>query len=124
MNRHSCRTYFSIACDDNNRAAVKNYLTEITDELIESGRGFIIGLNEDYDVDVNVMLRLTLKSLFGKEDKIKFLYEAFGAATTLEVVPYISDTCENPQQILSIDKDIIEFLYKSGATYDLDYYIV
>lgn len=124
MNRHSCRTYFIIACDEINRAAVKEELAEITDEFSESAHGFIIGLNENYDVNVNEMLKITLKPLIGKEAKIKDLSENFGVKATLEIVPYIAKNSRAPHQILSLDKDIVAFLYKSGAEYDLDYYII
>ncbi len=124
MNKNSCRTYFYVICDEQRRAAVKEYLTGIACDIGESEHGFYIGFNDVYDVDVNVMIRVSLTSLFGKEEKLKTLQKLFGATATLEVVPYISKDGNYPRQILSLDNDIIEFLYKSGAGFDLDYYVI
>lgn len=83
-----------------------------------------MGLNEQYNVDVNEMIRLTLKNLLGKEDKIREMQKLFSVQTALEIVPYIVAESEEPTQLLSLDDDIIAFLYKSCTAHDLDYYII
>ena len=84
----------------------------------------LIGFNFDYDVDVNKMLRITLKDLFGKEDKLKLLQEKFSVPITLEIVPYIEYQSNEPKQILSLERDIIEFLHKSDVKMSLFYQLI
>lgn len=38
--------------------------------------------------------------------------------------PYSVADSDKTDELLSLDDDIIEFLYKSGAKLDLDYYIL
>ncbi len=83
---------------------------------------FIIGYNDIYNEDVNEMLRITLKDLFGKEEKIKELQSEFGVSTSLEIVPTIAAGATQKQN-LSLDRDITEFLYFSDTAMDLDYYL-
>lgn len=85
---------------------------------------FEIGRNTDYDVYVSDMCRATLKDLFGKEERIAELTKKYGLSTILSIVPYIAADSAEPKQCLSLDDDIIAFLHKSGASMDLDYYVV
>ena len=85
---------------------------------------FVLGFNENYNVDVNEMLRVTLKDLFGKEEQIKKLKKEFSLSAILEIVPVIASNSNEPNQYLSLERDIIEFLYKSETDIDLDYYVV
>ena len=146
MERHTCKTYFSVAfefavqknawllkerkaCTAEelgivNKAEVERFIIEqlgITPQW--KRHHFVIGLNEEYNVDVNEMLRWTLKDLFGKEQKLLEMKNRFSLTTTLEIVPHIVVDCGEPSQILSLDSDIIAFLYKSGTAVDLDYYV-
>ena len=147
MGKHSCKTYFSVNFEFD---SVKNavFLKERRDCLPEdigifnknevekfivdnfgitpkwNRHRFIIGTNKNYDVDVNKMLAITLKDLFGKEDKIKKMQERFSVTCFLEIVPYIASQSEEPSQILSLNKQIIDFLYSSNTSMDLDYYVV
>jgi len=84
---------------------------------------FVIGYNDAYHADVNEMLRITLKGLFGKEDKIKEMQTRFGVTTSLEIVPTIVSDAEQRQN-LSLDPDITDFLYSSATAMDLDYYVI
>lgn len=143
---HSCHTYFAVHFEINmeknaeyirkgiecspedlgifNKNEVERFIKEqfgVTP--VWERHTFHIGHNERYDVDVNNMVRVTLKDLLGKEEKLCELRERFGVETVLEIVPYISVDSEMPTQILSLDRDIIEFLYKSGTEVDLDYYV-
>ena len=90
----------------------KNYGTDVSME---------IGRNEIYDVDINKMVRITLKDLFGKEDVLVMLKEKYNLEYYLERV--LGIYCDSVHPILSLDADIIEFLYKSKTIDDLDYYI-
>ena len=85
---------------------------------------FIIGYNDNYDEDVNNMIRVTLNALLGKEEKLKQMQERFSVHIILEIVPYIPYRSREPNQILSLEKDIISFLYETNIEMDIDYYIV
>ena len=85
---------------------------------------FEIGHNEAYSVYVSDMVRVTLKDLIGKEQAIVELKRRFNLSTCLEIVPYIAADSDEPNQCLSLDDDVIEFLYKTGTSMDLDYYII
>lgn len=84
---------------------------------------FEVGRNDNYSVYVSDMCRVTLKGLFGKERAILELKRKYNLSTTLEIVPYIFADSEEPNQCLSLDKDIVEFLYKTETEMDLDYYV-
>ncbi len=82
-----------------------------------------IGRNEYYDADINVMVRVSIKDLIGKEDILKRLKNQYNLEYFIERVPIISGDENSPRQKLSIDDDIIEFMYKSGTQDDLDYFV-
>ena len=119
-----CLTYFSVIYDKNfdmidfcdklnlDYEYLKKFGTDVSME---------IGRNEDYDVDINKMVRVTLKDLFGKEDILVMLKNKYNLEYYLERVPCIYSDSIHP--ILSLDYDILEFLYKSKTVDDLDYYI-
>ena len=83
-----------------------------------------IGTNYEFDVDINVMLRKSLKDLFGKEEILVELRKKYCLEYYLERVPTLIANSEIPNQLLSLDSDIIEFMYKTGAHDDFDYYIL
>ena len=147
MENHSCKTYFSIQLGFDakknadllrvrrdcapeeigifNKDEAEKFITEKLGVKPEWKRHrFIIGLNEEYNCEVSEMVRVTLKDLFGKEDIIRELKNKFSATAAIVIVPYISSQSEEPPQSLSLDKDIIEFLYKSDAGVDMDYYLI
>ena len=82
-----------------------------------------IGFNDTYDVNVNNMFRTTLKDLLGKEERLAELKSELGLDYYLVAVPEIAATGDEVHQILSLDADIVEFLYLSKTTHDLDYCI-
>lgn len=148
MDTHSCRTYFLIGleCDrKKNAALIKErgigdclpeeigiYNKEEVERAIRERLGvvpvwrrhsFEIGLNEAYRTDVNEMIRVTLKDLFGKEDVLKKLKEEFSVTTVLQIVPRIESASAEPKPLLSLDSDVVSFLYLSGAEVDMDYYV-
>ena len=146
MEKHSCKTYFAVKFNfdsQKNAEIIKDrracapeeigiYNKDEVEKFITCEFGvkpewrrhhFVLGLNEEYNSDVNEMIRVTLKNLFGKEDKIKEMQKKFSITCVLEIVPQISAASNEPHQYLSPDKDIINFLYNSDTAIDLDYYI-
>lgn len=126
MEKHTCKTYFVFQLNDScNKDKVEQ---AIIDQLgvkpVFNRRSFEIGCNEAYSVHVSDMVRVTIKGLKGKEEEIIDIKRRFNLTTCLEIVPYIVADSEQSNQCLSLDDDIIEFLYKSGTAMDLDYYIV
>jgi hypothetical protein len=81
-----------------------------------------LGRNERFDLDMNVMLRRTLEPLFGKEEALCLLRERYGLTYVLERVVLLPSTEEAPRQKLSLDEDIVAFLYRTGTRDELDYF--
>lgn len=79
------------------------------------------GINDCYDVDINVMLRKTLQGMWGKEAALKAIATRFGVRMTLDAYCVIVKDNEQPNPLLSLDKDIIAFLHKSGVDFRLQY---
>lgn len=80
-----------------------------------------IGYCNDFNVDINVMVRKTLKGLMDKEDILLKLKDKYDLEYYLERVVYIN---EDIKPLLSLDYDVVSFLYKSESIDDLDYYII
>ena len=78
---------------------------------------------ESFTGDINDSVRETLAMLFGKESVLSELKEKYKLEYTLERVPVISNEDGYPYLRLSLDEDIIEFMYKTGMRDDLDYHI-
>lgn len=93
----------------------KDYGTDVT---------LHIGENYCFDVDINVMLRKSLKDLFGKEEILAELRREYCLEYYIERVPTIVANSEIPNQLFSLDADIIEFMYKTGAHDDFDYFVL
>jgi hypothetical protein len=134
MKNHKCRTYFIITGDFNakdvlNALEVDNY------EVFNKGEEYKIskrkrefdeikiGFHDNYNVDINEMIRATLKGLINKTDVLKTLKKELSLDYALVLVPEIYSDSEEPKQILSLDRDIIEFLYLTETDIDLDYYV-
>lgn len=150
--RHACRTELKIRmdspegenmyneklCDENlseeefsrlidehfDSFKLDDALGEVADGFENHWQWFIYGHNEDYDVDVNVMLRKTLEGLFGKEEAIKAVRDRFCIDMTLEIFAVLAKDSEEPTPYLSPERDIIEFLHKSGVRLRLGYCVV
>ena len=144
---HSCKTYLSVNFDFDmqkdikllkehkecmpeeigiiNKAEVEKFINEEFGIIpIWKRHCFVMGFNDKYEADVNEMLRVTLKDLFGKENKIRELQEKFSVDAVLEIVPQIATDSDKPYQLLSIADDVIDFLYKANVTHDMDYYVI
>lgn len=147
MEKHSCKTYFSVNFEldiQKNAKLLKErsnctpeeigiFNKEEVEKFIADNFGvtakwdrhcFVIGCNEKYASDVNEMLAITLKDLLGKEDKIKEMQQKFSVTCALEIVPYIACGSEMPPQELSLNEETIAFLYNSDTAIDLDYYVI
>ena len=73
---------------------------------------------------ISDVLRETLRPYFGKEQALRRLKEDFDAILRLEIVPELVANSDVPLPCLSLDGDIIKFLYLSGAEHDLDLYVL
>ena len=121
------KTYFYIAAP--NGLDIENFcnVLNIPFDKIKSnyseklGYSFKLGYNENFNVDLNEMVRATLKPLFGKEELLVELKEKYGLEYFLSRVVYFTVNGVNP--IISLDNDIIAFMHLTGAVDDLDYYI-
>jgi len=102
---------------------VLEYFSSFCTEVKQTNNMIEIGLNKNYDVDINNMIRKTIFDLLGKEEEIKKYLKENKIEAFLEIVPEIASKSNESKPILSLDEDIIEFLYKSGIRMDLDYYI-
>ena len=134
MSKHKCRTYFLILGDFDakellRRMGIKN--AEATNRGEPHGRrGAIsstsrleIGYNGEYDPDISVMIRKTISELLPFAGGMARLKEELGLEYYLETVAEIEGASDEPKPILSLDDDIIEFLYITKTKHDLDYYI-
>lgn len=147
METHTCKTYLALYYDfdrDLNaklikekgeyqpeeigittKVEVENYLKDnfnchITWKL----HHFVLELNSNYEVYVSDMIRITLKPFINKIDKLLKLKTKYNLTSCLVIVPTIVKGSDEPYQCLSLDDDIVEFLYKSKTKLDLDYYII
>lgn len=118
-----CKTYLRIVADKRYLDDIEGVIAQFT-PYKKNNNSISIGENEDFDVDVNVMIRKTLTGFFGREQLLLGLRRDFSAEIYLVVVPQIVADSDEPRQILSLDSDVIEFLYKAGVKYDLDYYVL
>lgn len=120
-----CLTYFLVKYDINN-FDMKEFASKLsldydllvyfsTDSTIEIGR------NEFYQNDINIMIRETLKDLLGKEDILLELKNKYNLEYYLERVPLLLN--DDNYIKLSLDIDIIEFMYKTKTIDDLDYHL-
>lgn len=122
-----CLTYFLVKYHKEN-FSLKEFCNQLnfdisyiekwgTDCTIEIGR------NEMFNIDINVMIRQSIKDLIGKEDVLLELKNKYNLTYFIVRVPLIISASDNPMQKLSLDDDIIEFMYKTKTSDDLDYHI-
>ena len=122
-----CLTYLLVEYDEST-FDMQDFCTQLSLDFTQTQRfsadGYLeLGRNEFYDIDVNVMLRQTLKDILGKEDVLRALKEKYHLSFTLERVPFLEANERIPLQKLSLDKDIIRFMYLCDVADDLDYHI-
>ena len=134
MKNHKCRTYFRIIGDIEANELL-SILNVKADKIINKGdvnprsqkvweyNDVKIGLNEKYNIDINEMIRETLKNLIPQAEMLANLKKEYNLGYYLVLVPEIYSDSDEPKQYLSLERDIIEFLYLTGAEVDLDYYV-
>ena len=121
---NECKTYFAVFYNDgfDKKDFCETLLLDEVQLDTFYKKKLIIGFNEKYEVDINDMIRKTIKPLLGKEDELDMLRRKYNLKYYLALVPTIKVDGVHP--ILSLAPDIIEFLYLTGTEEDLDYYIV
>ena len=134
MKNHKCRTYFRIIGD----IEVNELLSTLNvkaNKIVNKGEinprskkvweynDVKIGFNDKYNVDINEMIRETLKNLIPQVETLAKLKKEYSLKYYLVLVPEIYSDSEEPNQYLSLDRDIIEFLYLTETDIDLDYYV-
>lgn len=128
MYLRSCLTYFCVIYDEETFDS-KDFFNSLNldYEIFErfgTNKSIEIGRNEIFNININEMVRVTLKDLFGKEEILLSLKKKYNLTYYLERVPSLVYDTDEPNQILSLEPDIVEFLYKSQTEDDLDYYIL
>lgn len=127
--RTYCWTYFLVRINNPEKFKFKDFCERLELDFIEMSDWYIddqieIGFNTNYEVDVNDMLRETLKDLFGKEKILVELAEKYDLEYFLERVPTIVIDSDDPYPILSLDMDIVDFLHYTNTKDDLDFYAI
>lgn len=123
MKKHTCYTYFAVIGDV--PADVFLSALSLREGQITVGKGKLeLGKCRSYSVNLNDMYRETLSLLLGKEQILEELRHRYRLSYYLVAVPEIVSDSEEPTPILSLEPDIVEFLYRSGTEHDLDYYIL
>ena len=119
---HSCITYFYAIGEDFANEFIKELrLDEGFVKITE--RGVKVGFNEDDSVNINDMYRKTLRRLLNKTELLSSLRERFDLEYFLIAIPELESESKKPLPILSLDDDIIEFLYLTKTHHDLDVYL-
>lgn len=146
---HQCRVYFKISFPYDKekflsyihqKVAPKDirpedisvlYMDEVEKELQELGatyekktHHFQVNKNEEYQVYISDMVRDVIVPFVGKEKYLLHLQKKYDLSYTLEIVPTIDLTSQEVRPCLSLDPDIIAFLYLTNTQFDLDYYIL
>ena len=125
--KHSCSTYLSVCINEGSKDDfyyIRNILYCFVPDFDCFDQCFRIGQNDNYDVDINVMLRETLKDFLGKEDVLKDFQSVENATISLDIFATIIKDSEEPNQYLSLDDDMIEFLSKADVKLNLKYKII
>lgn len=128
-NVHTCATYVRVLLNNQEFAGeVNQALTELgcrwhANYTCYGDVYYCTDRNSDYNVDTNCMIKKTLGPFFGHEKYIRDIAAKYNLKLYLEIVPHICRNSDEPTPILSLDDDIIGFLYESGISMDLDYYI-
>lgn len=134
MKNHKCRTYFRII-GDIEVSELLSTLNVKADKIINKGdvhpkskkvweyNDVKIGFNDIYSIDINEMIRETLKNLIPQTEMLSKLKKEYSLQYYLVLVPEIYSDSEEPKQYLSLERDVIEFLYLTETEIDMDYYV-
>jgi hypothetical protein len=127
--KHSCLVYLSVVPQkggdtEKSLDRAERELKKFDVEVVRKKNGLNVCANEEYDVYVSNMVRKCIHNFVGREEQLKDILICCGLEMYLEIVPQIVANSVEPEPCLSLDGDIIEFLYKTGVKHDLDYYVV
>lgn len=128
---NSFNTYFAIIYEEDNfdleefklKLNLYNFVIEEYGKKVCENKFVIkIGHCNKFNLDINIMIRDSIKELIGKEEILLELKNKYNLEYYLERVVYLKNIKDGVFPILSLDNDIIEFLYKTKTIDDLDYY--
>ena len=124
---HTCLTYFYVDTSKSNNFDAQAFVSQLQlcpqDVEIRNNGGIRIASNTNYNVDINAMVRTTLASIWDKRTQLVELKNKYNLTYYLARVPHIYSSCDQPKPLLSLDADIVAFLYETGTLDDLDYYV-
>ncbi len=139
-NNHTCYTYFKIVGNFDPHIIidklniVPNKVEKIGEQIISefNNKAYVcedsyiqIGLNHNYDVNLNNMFEVTIKDL---RPKIKELIDLKNEIKAIEyflvAVPEIKAESEHPNPLISLTKEMMKFLVDIDGEIDIDYYII
>lgn len=98
---------------------IEEELETLSEEFRRRSTSFVYGDNDEYNEDVNVMLRKTLEGLMDKTEELKALQKRFCISMTLDVWATTVRGYDKPQR-LTLDKDIEEFLKNANVRFNLE----
>ena len=123
-----CLTYLLVEIGEPEKFDLRDFCSSLGldyehTELFSTEESIELGRNEIFNIDINVMVRETLKELFGKEKILAMLKVKYSLDYTLERVPLVQDDEDGRRMNLTLDDDIIAFMYKTGTHDNLDYFL-
>ena len=124
---HTCLTYFYVDTSKANNFDTNAFCNALSIDTncvqLRDNGGMRIGANENYNVDINVMVRATLTNLWDKRQQLVELKNKYNLTYYLVRVPQIESNCDQPKPLLSLDADVVAFLQETTTLDDLDYYV-
>lgn len=123
---NNCEIYFYVILLNNEKILINNQINEIINEFKLMGcqveisiYGLKINKNINYDVYVINMINKVINNL--DKEKLNDLKNKYNLDYYLVIKPEIN--INDIKQCLSLDDNIIEFLYLTKTHLDLDYYL-
>lgn len=124
---HTCLTYFYVDTTKSTNFDLQNFVSTLgitTQNYQLRDNGCIrIGTNDNYNVDINSMLRTTLSCIWNKAEELVVLAKQYNLTYYLIRVPHVYANSDAPKPLLSLDADIVAFLHQTGTHDDVDYYV-
>lgn len=132
MNKNECYCYFDISGDFDPREieellGIKPFrvfgkgMPLRGNDAVRDFASFDCCRCDEYDFDVNVMLRKTLAPLMPKLPLLKALREACNVQYSVRIVPQIY--VDEPTPALGPALDVIDFCHELRAEIDVDMYV-
>ena len=123
---NNCEIYFYVILLNNEKILINNQINEIINEFKLMGcqvetsiYDLKINKNINYDVYVSNMINKVINNL--DKEKLNDLKNKYNLDYYLVIKPEIN--INDIKQCLSLDDNIIEFLYLTKTHLDLDYYL-